>query len=164
MKKADLLLGKWHKEFGKFSPEHSKVPKLELWWDPFGQSRKCITLKFTEDLCVMTRKNDTKIEEELTCRFKIDVSNFTNFDRSTRKFKKFVLNDSLWPKYILFELQKCRGVIFHDTEEIYRFWRKTELRFEKRIEKFGKFHQSTWKCQNWDYDGILLSKVEKVWR
>ena len=38
----------------------------------------------------MTMKNDTKIEEELTCRFKIDISNFTNFDPSTRKSKKFV--------------------------------------------------------------------------
>ena len=32
----------------------------------------------------MTVKNDTKIEEELTCRFKIDI-NFTSFDPSTRK-------------------------------------------------------------------------------
>ena len=27
--------------------------------------------------------NDTKIEEEFTCRFKIDMRNFTNFDPST---------------------------------------------------------------------------------
>ena len=32
----------------------------------------------------MTMKNDTKIEEKLTCRFKIDM-NFTKFDPSTRK-------------------------------------------------------------------------------
>ena len=36
----------------------------------------------------MTVKNDTKIEEELTCRFKIDMRNLTNFDPSTRKSKK----------------------------------------------------------------------------
>ena len=86
-KKTDLLLGKWHEQFGKFSLEHSK---LELRWDPFAQSRKCMTSKFTEELCVMTMKNDTKIEEELTCRFKIDMRNFTNFDLSTRKSEKFV--------------------------------------------------------------------------
>ena len=58
----------------------------------------------------------------------------------TSKIKKiFVLIGSLWPKYILFELQKYRGVIFHDTEEICKFWRKTDLWFEKRLEKFGKF-------------------------
>ena len=49
-----------------------------------------MTLKFTEELCVMTMKKDTKIEEELTCRFKIDMMNFTNFDPSTRKSKKLV--------------------------------------------------------------------------
>ena len=31
----------------------------------------------------MTMKNDTKLEEELTCRLKIDMRNFTNFDPST---------------------------------------------------------------------------------
>ena len=27
----------------------------------------------------------------------------------------------------------------------------------------ANFHQSTWKSQNWDFDGMLLSKVEDVW-
>ena len=31
-RKTDLWFGKWHEEFGKFSPEHSKEPKLGLWW------------------------------------------------------------------------------------------------------------------------------------
>ena len=39
-----------HEEFGKFSPVHSKVSKLELWWDPLVQSRKCMRLKLTEKL------------------------------------------------------------------------------------------------------------------
>ena len=44
----------------------------------------------------MTMKNDTKIDEELTCRFKIDMRNFTNFDTSTQKPKYFfVLISSL---------------------------------------------------------------------
>ena len=43
-----------------------------------------MSFKFTVELRVMTMKNDTKIEEELTCRFKIDM-NFTDFDPSTRK-------------------------------------------------------------------------------
>ena len=33
----------------------------------------------------MTLKNDRKSEEELTCRFKIDMRNLTNFDPSTQK-------------------------------------------------------------------------------
>ena len=50
-----------------------------------------MTLKFTEELCVMTMKNDAKFEEELTCRFKIDMENLTNFDPSTKKSQKFAL-------------------------------------------------------------------------
>ena len=44
-------------------------------------------LKFTEEL--QTMKNDTKIEEEMICRFETDMRNFTSFDPSTRKSKKF---------------------------------------------------------------------------
>ena len=57
-----------------------------------------MSLEFMEKLCVMTMKNDTKIEEELTCRFKIDMKNFTNFDQSTQKSKKFAINELLVTK------------------------------------------------------------------
>ena len=83
-RKTDLWFGKWHEEFGKFLPEHSEVSKLGL-WDPFIQSRKCMSLKFTEEWCVMTLKEDTKFEEELTCRFKIEMRNLTNLDSRTWK-------------------------------------------------------------------------------
>ena len=39
----------------------------------------------------MTMKNDTKFGEELTCHFKIDMRNLTNFDQSTQKSQKFAL-------------------------------------------------------------------------
>ena len=48
-----------------------------------------MTLKFTEELCVMTMKNDAEFEGKLTYRFKIDMSNLTNIDSSTQKFQKF---------------------------------------------------------------------------
>ena len=86
-RKTDLWFGKWHDGFGKFSPEHSKVSKLGLWWDPFVQSRKCTSLKFTEELCIMTIKNDTKIEKESTCHFTIDMRHLMNFYPITRKSK-----------------------------------------------------------------------------
>ena len=113
----------------------------------------------------MTMKNDTKILEELTCCFKIDMRNFT------RKSKKFVLIGSLWPKYILFELQKYRGVIFHDTEELCKFWRKADLWFEKRLEKFGKFspeHLKVSKLRLWwdrfaqSRKGVTLKLIEEL--
>ena len=39
----------------------------------------------------MTMKNDEEFEEELTCRFKIDMRNLMNFDPSTQKSQKFTL-------------------------------------------------------------------------
>ena len=39
----------------------------------------------------MRMKNDAKFEEDLTCQFKIDMRNLTNFDLSTRKSQKFAL-------------------------------------------------------------------------
>ena len=77
-----------NEEFGKFSPEHSKVSKLELWWGPFIQSRKCMSLKFTEELWLMIMKNDAKFEEEWTYHLKIDMRDLTYFDLSTWKSKK----------------------------------------------------------------------------
>ena len=53
----------------------------------FLQSRKGMTLKFTEELCVMVMKNNVKFKEKLTCHFKTDMRNITNFDSSTQKSK-----------------------------------------------------------------------------
>ena len=65
----------------KVSLEHSKVSKLGLLWDPFIQSRKCMSLKFTDELCVMTINNDAKFEGKLSCAFKNDMRNLANFHR-----------------------------------------------------------------------------------
>ena len=89
--KTDFCFQKWHGKFGKFSPEHLKVSKLGLWWHPFIQSRKCISLKFTGELFIMTMKKDAKLNNELTCRFKIDSSTLINFYPSFRKSQKFAL-------------------------------------------------------------------------
>ena len=50
-----------------------------------------MSLKFTEELCVIKMENDGKFEDELTCRFKIDMRNLTNLDPSTQKPQKFKL-------------------------------------------------------------------------
>ena len=50
-----------------------------------------MSLKFTQELCVIRMKNDAKFEEDLTCQFKIGMRNLTNFDPSTEKSQKFEL-------------------------------------------------------------------------
>ena len=47
-----------------------------------------MSLKFTGVFSVMTIKNDARFEEDLTCQFKIDMGNLTNFDPSTQKTRK----------------------------------------------------------------------------
>ena len=44
-----------------------------------------------------------------------------------------------------------------------KFEEKLTCCLENDMRNFANFHQSTWKCQNWNFDGILLSKVENVW-
>ena len=55
----------------------------------------------------MKLKRDTKFGDKSTCCFKIGVRNLTNF----------TLIGSFSGKYVLFELKKYRGAIFHDIEE-----------------------------------------------
>ena len=69
-----------------------------------------MSLRPTEELCVMRMKNDAKFEEELTCRFKIDKMNLTNFDPST-------LMGFFYPKLKMYELKIYRGVMYHENEE-----------------------------------------------
>ena len=85
-----------------------------------------------------------------------------NFDLSTQTSQEFALWLVPCAKYITIDLKKNRGVICHDTEELCEIWRKTDWWFGKWHEKFDNFHQTTRKCQNWEFDGILLPKVENA--
>ena len=64
----------------------------------------------------MTLKSDEKFEEKPISCFKID-KNLVNFDPSTQASKNFCTLIGLFrAKYIIFDLKKYKGVIFHDTE------------------------------------------------
>ena len=41
-----------------------------------------MSLKSTQELCVMKMKNNAKFEEKFTCHFKTDMRNLMNFDPS----------------------------------------------------------------------------------
>ena len=118
-----------------FTRAHLKVWKLGLLLGCFVQSRNCMSLKFTWELCVMTMKNDSKFEQEFTFQFKIDI----------RYLKICTIMGSFCPKYIMFELSKCRVVMFNDTECWCKIWRKTDMSFQKWHDEFGKLLFTVWK-------------------
>ena len=43
-----------------------------------------------------------------------------------------------------------------------KFEEKPTCGLENEMSNVANFHQSTRKCQNWDFDGIFLPKVENV--
>ena len=155
LKIADLWFGKSHEEFTKFLPEHWRVSKLGLWWDIFIQILKCMII------CVMTIKNDAKLEEELTCRFKIEMRNFYKFWPGHSKVSKFcTLMDSFWEKHIMFELKKWRGFMFHHIEDWCKFEEKLTCGLENDIEEFGRFlpgHLNVSKLGLW-WNTVIQSK------
>ena len=54
--------------------------------------------------------------------------------------------------------------MFDGTEYWCKIWRETDFAFKNDIEKLSKFSaEDVRKSKNWDFDRILLSKVENVW-
>ena len=41
------------------------------------------------------------------------------------------------------------------------FEEKLTYGLKKVLRNLANFHQSTWKCQNWDFDGIFLVQSRK---
>ena len=128
----------------------------------------------------MILKIDAKFEEKPICCFKIDK----NWSEHSKISKICTLIASFRAKYIIFDLKKYRRVVFHDTEESCKIWRKTSLWFGKWHEEFGKFspeHSNTskiWTLMScfWPkykmfelrkYRGVMFDGTEywrKIWR
>ena len=65
----------------------------------------------------MTMKSDAKFKEKLSRGFKYDMRNLVNFYPTTQKSVNFISMGYFCLKCMRFEQKKCRGVIFHDTEQ-----------------------------------------------
>ena len=78
--------------------------------------------------------------------------------------KIFILMCSFWAKYILFELKKYRGIIYHETEERYNIWRGRDLLFQNWHVEIRQ--NLTWALQNlknFHFNWLLLSKLYILW-
>ena len=61
------------------------------------------------------------IAKEMTCRFKINSSNLTNFDPNHSEVSKIcTFMGTFWPKYIRFGLKSYQEAMFDSTEDLYK--------------------------------------------
>ena len=110
---TDLFFEKWYEKSDKFWPSFQKFENFHF--------HGLLLIKVHNDwitgkLCVITLKNDTKFEEELTCPLENVMKNFVNFCPTFESLKICILMDSFWSKYIIFELKYYRSVMCHDTD------------------------------------------------
>ena len=111
----------------QISPEDLKVSKLGFWWDPLIQS-------------CQDNEEWRKIWRGIDLSFQSWHEEFDKFwSEHLKDSKIFILTCSFWAKYILFELKKCRGVIFHEIEKGYKIWRGIDLSFQNWHKEFDKF-------------------------
>ena len=110
----------------------------------------------------MTMKNDAKFQQELTSQFKTDMRNLISFDPSNQKSQKFALQWAAFDQSIkCLSLESsevlCLIALNIDTE----FEGKLSCTSENDMRNLTFFCQGA-KSQNWDFDDILLPKVENI--
>ena len=73
-----------------------------------------------------------KIWNRIDLPFQNSHEEFNKFWPEHSKISKIcTLMGWFWPKYIMFQLKKYRGVMFDCTQDWYKVWRKTGLCFQK---------------------------------
>ena len=123
-----------------------------------------MSLKSTEELCVMTMKNDAKFEEELTCHSKLTWGIWSILPRALESLKNFHFNGLLLRKAYIASAKKAQSS--------YLSWNSTGIQNLDRnrlaVSKLTKeiWQSLTWalvSLQNFHFNGLLLSKVYIVW-
>ena len=135
----DLPFQNCHKEFDKIWPEHSKVSKNFILMGSYWAKYILFELRKYRGIIFHETEERYKIWRGINLSFQNWLKKFDKFWSEHSKVSKiFILMGSFWAKYILFELKKYRGVIFHETEEGYKIWRGINL-FQNWRKEFDKF-------------------------
>ena len=149
----ELLFQNWHKEFDKIWPEHSKVSKIFIIMSSFWAKYILLELKKYRGIIFHKTEEGYKIWRGIDFSFQNWHKVFDKIWPEHSKVSKiFTLMGSFWANYVLFELKKYRGVIFLETEEWCKIWRKAGLLLGKWHEEFRKFspeHLKVSKLELW---------------
>ena len=135
-----------------FDVNTRKSQKIFILMGSFWANYIFFELKKYKEVIFHETEEDPKFGEKSTCRFKIDIRNLTNFDLSTQLLNKVYI---FWAKKVRRSYLSWHWRVMQNLKKL-----TCCLENERNM---ANFHQSTWKCQNWNFDGTLLSKVENVW-
>ena len=165
MEKIDLSFQNWHNEFDRFWPEQFKVLKTFTLIGSFSAKYILFELNKYRGIIFYETNKGYKIWRGINLSFQNWLKEFDKFWPEQSKVSKiFTLMGSIWAKYILLELKKYRGVIFHKTEEGYKIWGGIDLLFQDWHKEFDKFWPECSKVsKKFPFNGLLLSKVFIVW-
>ena len=112
-----------------FDPSTSKVSKIFILMGSFWAKYIFFEIKKYRGIIFHETEGGYKTWRGIDLSFQNWHKKFHKFwSEHFKSLKKIVLIGFLWPKNVLFELQRYsyRQVIFHDTEELCNFWRKTD--------------------------------------
>ena len=134
------------------------LPLIDCFWPKYIMLKlkkyRGVMFDCTQDWCKVWRKTRCCFQK-LTCRiwqiFTIVIESLQIWTLTGILLSKV---ENLWTK------KNYRGVMFDGTEYWSKIWRKNDLCFQKWHEGFSKFSPES---KNWDFDGVLLSKVENLW-
>ena len=112
----------------------------------------------------MTMKDYAKLEEEMTCHFKVDMRNLTNFDLSTWSLKSFHFNGFLLSKVYIVWVKKVHR------SYLSRHWRGMQNLERNRL-VISKLAWGIWQILTWalkslktfHFNSLLLSKIYITW-
>ena len=136
----NLSFQNWRKEFDRFWPEHSKVPKIFTLIVSFWAKYILFELKKYRGVIFDETEEGYKIWRGINLLFQDWRKEFDKFWPEHSKVSNiFTLIVSFWAKYIVFELKKDRGVIFHEIEKGYKIWRGIDLSLQDWRKEFDKF-------------------------
>ena len=68
----------------------------------------------------------------------------------------------LWPKYICLSYKITEELSFMTLKSDSKFDKKMSCGLKNDMKNLADFHPTTWKCQYWNFDGILLPEKENV--
>ena len=129
----------WHEEFDGFWSDHLKVSKNFILMGSFW-AKYMFELKKDREAILHETESRCKIWRGIDLSFQNCHKEFDKFwPEHSKVSKMFILIGSFGARYILFELKKYRGVIFHATEYGDKVWRGIDLPFQNWHKEFDKF-------------------------